>query len=178
MISVREAVTDEDFDSVRQLMRAFINWHYQRHVGDEHLIDGYFDHAEFERELASLPGQFAPPSGRVLLARNDESVAGCVALKDLGDGICEMKRMFVYPTFHGCGAGLALGRAIISEARAIGYRLMRLDTGARQAEAKGLYRKLGFREIPPYYELPPDMRDWLTFMELDLRLAPSSSDGH
>lgn len=79
-----------------------------------------------------------------------------------------MKRMFVYPDVHGQGVGLALGRAIVEEAKAAGYRLMRLDTGARQEEAKGLYRKLGFKEIGAYYQLPEPMRTWLTFMELDL----------
>ena len=79
-----------------------------------------------------------------------------------------MKRMFVYPRFHGMGAGLALATRIIESARAAGYRAMRLDTSVRQAEAKGLYSRLGFRIIDSYYELPQKMRDWLVFMELEL----------
>ena len=79
-----------------------------------------------------------------------------------------MKRMFVRPEFHGLGLGGALAQRVIGEAKEIGYERMLLDTGARQAEAKGLYRSLGFHEIEPYYELPSEVAAWLTFMELPL----------
>jgi ribosomal protein S18 acetylase RimI-like enzyme len=79
-----------------------------------------------------------------------------------------MKRMFVYPRFRGQGSGLALATRLIENARAAGYRAIRLDTSIRQAEAIGLYSRLGFRIIEPYYELPQNMRDWLVFMELEL----------
>jgi GNAT superfamily N-acetyltransferase len=79
-----------------------------------------------------------------------------------------MKRMFVFPEWHGKGAGLMLGRAIVEDARRLGYRRMLLDTGPAQSEAQGLYRRLGFRDTGPYYELTPQLRDWLVFMELDL----------
>jgi GNAT superfamily N-acetyltransferase len=79
-----------------------------------------------------------------------------------------MKRMFVYPEFHGRGVGQLLGRALIGEAKAIGYSRMLLDTGPAQREAQALYRKLGFRDVEPYYELSPELRNWLVFMALDL----------
>ena len=79
-----------------------------------------------------------------------------------------MKRMFVTPAHHGEGIGCALGTRIIQEARHIGYRLMRLDTGPLQKEALGLYERFGFSRTEPYYPLSPDMRSWLIFMELDL----------
>ena len=79
-----------------------------------------------------------------------------------------MKRMFVFPQFHGKGVGRALGEAVVAEAKRLGYRRMLLDTGARQTEAKALYRRLGFIEVEPYYDLPNDLREWLTFMELRL----------
>ena len=82
-----------------------------------------------------------------------------------------MKRMFVSPAFHGKGVGHLLGAAIVSEAREIGYDVMRLDTGPKQSEAQGLYRRLGFRPIEPYYDLDPEMQDWLIFMELNLAVA-------
>lgn len=150
------------------LMRAFVAWHYDRHASDRHIIDSYFVPEHFETELRNLPGEFAPPNGALLVAEHDGAIAGCVALKPLEDGACEMKRMFVAPACHGKGLGMQLGRAIVDEARKIGYRRIMLDTGPAQREAQGLYRKLGFREIGPYYDLSPQLREWLVFMTLDL----------
>ena len=149
-------------------MRAFVEWHYERHSQYRDLIERYFGSPKFEAELASLPGDFAPPRGRVFLSSDGERAAGCVALHDLGDGVCEMKRMFVYADFHGRGVGRMLAEKVVSEAKDIGYRLMRLDTGPGQIEAQGLYRRLGFKPIEPYYKLDDEMRDWLVFLELDL----------
>jgi putative acetyltransferase len=168
MVRVSRATTPDQFREVAKLMRAFIDWHYDRHSADRHIIDSYFDASKFEAELQNLPGEFAPPKGALLVAEDGGQVAGCVALRRLDDGICEMKRMFVSSEFHGQGVGLLLGRAIIDEARAAGYRKMMLDTGPAQREAQGLYRKLGFKDVQPYYDLSPELRDWLVFMELDL----------
>jgi GNAT superfamily N-acetyltransferase len=167
-IRVSEATTPQELDAVRHLIRAFVAWHRARHTQDLHLIDSYFDAAAFEQELASLPGPYSPPSGRLLLATVDGEPAGCVALHPIDDAYCEMKRMFVYPRFHGGGVGGALAAAVIDAARAIGYHAMRLDTSIRQAEAQNLYRRFGFEVIPPYYDLPVRLRDWLVFMELPL----------
>lgn len=173
MTTIQQAKTAEQFAEVTELMRSFIDWHYERHAADRHIIDSYFDPEAFEAELKSLPGYFAPPRGRLLIAVEGDQTAGCVALRDLGSGICEMKRMFVYPSFHGRGVGQMLAEQVIREAREIGYVTMRLDTGPAQREAQGLYRKMGFEEIPPYYDLADDLRDWLIFMELDLITRPS-----
>jgi putative acetyltransferase len=158
----------EQLEQVRALMRAFVAWHRHRHQQDLALIDAYFDDASFEEELASLPGRYAPPTGQLLLATAGGAPAGCVALREIDADTCEMKRMFVYPEYHGRGIGRALGEAVIAEARAAGYRAMRLDTSIRQEEARALYRRLGFRDIAPYYELPEELRTWLLFMELPL----------
>ena len=165
---VQVPATAQQLDQVRLLMRSFIEWHKKRHLEDLHLIDAYFDAEAFEQELASLPGKYVPPHGQLLLATVDGAPAGCVALREIDSDSCEMKRMFVYTPFHGKGVGRALADALIREARALGYRTMRLDTSIRQDEAKGLYGRLGFRSIEPYHEVPEEMRAWLVFMELVL----------
>jgi GNAT superfamily N-acetyltransferase len=168
MTRIVDATSVEQLDHVRGLMRAFVAWHRGRHVDDLHLIDEYFDGAAFEAELASLPGAYAPPRGRLLLSLSDGEPAGCVALKELDERSCEMKRMFVDPALQGRGVGRALAEAVVREARRIGYRSMLLDTSIRQVEAIALYASLGFAEVEPYYAVPPSLRDWLVFMELPL----------
>jgi len=168
LVNIAEASTPLQLDAVRDLMRSFVAWHRERHVQDLPLIDEYFDASAFEEELRTLPGEYSPPRGRLLLASVQQQPAGCGALRPIDAEYCEMKRMFVYPRFRGEGAGLALATRLIDNAREAGYRAMRLDTSIRQAEAKGLYSRLGFRIIEAYYELPQKMRDWLVFMELEL----------
>jgi putative acetyltransferase len=158
----------EHFDQVRDLMRAFVAWHRERHRQDLRLIDDYFNASDFEHELQTLPGKYASPEGAVLLARVDAEPAGCVALRRIDARACEMKRMFLYPRFHGQGIGRALGKSIILAGKAAGYSVMRLDTSVRQTEARALYESLGFRRTEPYYELPAALRHWLVFMELPL----------
>jgi GNAT superfamily N-acetyltransferase len=118
---------------------------------------------DFARELEELPGRYARPTGCLILAVWGQEQAGCVALRQIGESISEMKRLFVRPAFRGKGIGRALARAIIEEARRIGYKRMRLDTVFEPA--KSLYRALGFREIPPYQHVPIE---GVTFMELEL----------
>jgi putative acetyltransferase len=119
----------------------------------------------FQQELDGLPGDYAPPDGGLLLAIDGDRVVGCVAIRKLGDGICEMKRLYVQPGYRGQGLGRRLAESVIAEARAIGYRKMRLDSLTSLKEAAGLYRSLGFIEISPYrYNPLPDA----VFMELSL----------
>jgi ribosomal protein S18 acetylase RimI-like enzyme len=132
---------------------------YQAYLG----VDLCFQ--SFEQELAALPGEYAPPGGRLLLALWGGEVAGCIALRDLGQGVCEMKRLFVRPAFHGKGIGWALARRIVEEARQAGYRHMRLDTLPQMQKAQALYETLGFHDIPAYR---PNPNAGTRYMELVL----------
>ena len=120
----------------------------------------------FDKELADLPGDYAPPAGRLLLAELDGQLAGCIALHKLEPGICEMKRLYLRPQFRGKGLGRALADRIIAEARQLGYKFMRLDTVEPvMKDAVGMYRKLGFKEIAPYCSNP---MPGTLYMELQL----------
>ena len=124
------------------------------------------DFQGFADELATLPGKYAPPSGELLLAELDGRAVGCVAMRDLGDGVCEMKRLFLAPAARGHGLGRALVAAIIAMARARAYVTMRLDTAAASmGPAVALYQSFGFRAIAAY--TPNPLPDAL-FLELVL----------
>ncbi|HKD81533.1 MAG TPA: GNAT family N-acetyltransferase [Candidatus Angelobacter sp.] len=124
----------------------------------------------FEEEMRTLPGKYAPPAGRLLLALMDEKPTGVIALRPLGDnaeGVCEMKRLFVRPDFRGHRIGRVLAERIIAEAAEIGYKRMRLDTmPGKMDSAIAMYRELGFTETAPYYETPVGQT---LFLELGLK---------
>jgi putative acetyltransferase len=120
----------------------------------------------FDQELAGLPGDYAPPDGRLLLATNSGQPAGCVALHKLAPETCEMKRLYVRPQFRGKGLGGDLAGKIIAEARQIGYTKLRLDTFEPiMKTAVAMYRRLGFHEISPYRQNPTE---GALYMELQL----------
>jgi GNAT superfamily N-acetyltransferase len=129
----------------------------------------------FEQELAGLPGQYAPPSGCLLLATADDQPAGCVALKKLADGVCEMKRLYVRSRHRGTGLGRTLAEQIIREARRLGYQAIRLDTvPSVMGSAVALYRSLGFRDIPAYCFNPVP---GALFVELRLKEGEARTGG-
>jgi ribosomal protein S18 acetylase RimI-like enzyme len=122
-----------------------------------------------EKELTELPGEYAPPTGRLLAAVTGGRADGCVALRKVTDQICELRRLYVRPNLRGHGAGRALVQELIDEAKKIGYRKMRLDTLASMSEAILLYRSLGFYDIHPYRHIPVADAKYME-KELDARV--------
>lgn len=154
MTEIRPALLSRDLDVVRGLFRE-----YAASLG----VDLGFQ--EFDAELAGLPGKYAPPAGRLLLAWNAAQALGCVALRPLDAGGCEMKRLYVRPQARGEGLGRQLAERICREARAAGYARICLDTLPAMAAAQSLYRGLGFVAVEPYVFNPiPGAR----FLALDL----------
>lgn len=156
-ISLSRADSPELVATVRALFRE-----YAEAIGTN------LEYQGFTAELGALPAPYAPPSGALLIARIDETVAGCVGLRPLGDGIGEMKRLYVRPAFRGLRLGQRLIEAVIHEARQAGHQELRLDTLPSMTSAQQLYRKLGFVEIAPYNDkYLPGTR----FYSLDLQQA-------
>ena len=142
-IPIIQAQTTVEMDAVRELFRE-----YQRSLAVDLCFQG------FEEELATLPGRYAPPSGRLLLAVDGTHAAGCVALRALEDGVCEMKRLFVRPDYRGQGLGYRLAMQIVNEATALGYAIMRLDTLDTLDSAMRMYAAMSFQRRMPYYANP------------------------
>ncbi len=152
MIELVQAETDEQLEAARLLFREY-----------ETALDLDLCFQGFEEELLGLPGKYAQPTGRLLLAYFNERLAGCVALRKLEDSICEMKRLFVRDEFRGQKIGVALIERLLADAREIGYVKLRLDTHPpKMGKAVSLYESHGFVSIPPYYENP---YDGVLFME-------------
>ena len=144
MIEILQAETPEQIEETRKLFREYETW-----LG----LNICFQN--FEEEVRDLPGKYAAPEGRLFLAFSGKKLAGCIALRKLEDGVCEMKRLFVRDGFRGQKIGIALIEKLIEEAQKIGYTKMRLDTyPPKMAKAVKLYESHGFYEIPPYYHNP------------------------
>jgi len=141
MIQLVAAVEPNDVECARALFREYAD--------SQHFVGCFQD---FGTELSGLPGDYAPPTGSLLLARDDGDPAGCVALRKLDDGTCEMKRLYVRPKYRGRGIGRLLADRILADARALGYKRIRLDTLPSMTEARTLYERLGFRRIEAYRE--------------------------
>lgn len=151
---IRQATSADDIRQARELFVEYAAWLK---------VDLCFQ--GFEQELAALPGNYAPPAGRLLLASLDGEPAGCIALRPLEPGVGEVKRLYVRAGFRGRGMAKRLAGEIVTAARAIGYASLRLDTLEFMREAAALYRSLGFVEIAPYYDNP---LPGAVYMELQL----------
>ena len=164
-IAVIEARTATQLAATASLMRDFIEWCRTRYAARVWAVERYFQPAAVEKELAALGQAYAAPRGAILMAMVNDLPAGCVAFRTIGEGVCEMKRLFIRSPFQGLGLGRMLCEELIATARRRGFRTMRLETGDNQPEALALYRALGFVEIAPYYDPPEDLRPMLIFME-------------
>jgi len=140
---LRRAASEAEIETVRTLFRE-----YEKSLG----ISLCFQN--FAEEVAGLPGDYAPPDGRLLIAFVGRRPAGCVALRRIGEGVAEMKRLYVRLRFRGMKLGRQLTEAVLEEARSIGYRAVRLDTLPSMREAQTLYLSMGFTDIPPYNDHP------------------------
>lgn len=155
MKHIFQATTDEHIESARTLFEE-----YAASLGFSLCFQN------FDQELKNLPGDYAPPDGRLLLALEDDQLAGCIGLRKLSDGACEMKRLFVRPAHRATGLGRTLVESLIDEARKLGYTQIRLDTiPGKMDKAIALYQSIGFVEIEPYYQNPVE---GAKFMELKL----------
>lgn len=153
--TIIDARTDKEIEAAQQLFREY-----------EAVLDLDLCFQGFEEELRSLPGKYSPPEGRLLLAYLVGEPVGCIAMRKLDEGICEMKRLYLRKAARGHGLGNRLIETLISEAKKEGYRKMRLDTfPPKMAKAVALYESHGFRPIAPYYNNP---NTETLFLELDL----------
>jgi ribosomal protein S18 acetylase RimI-like enzyme len=159
IVRILEASGPEQLDQVRTLLRAYAV-EYAGSIAEALCLQG------FESELATLPGRYRPSSGRLLLAIDGDRPIGCVGLRDLGEGTCEMKRLYVVESERGRGLGRQLVETLIEHARLAGYARMRLDTTPDMTTAQELYRSIGFVPTPRYYD---DHYHGAVFFELDLQ---------
>jgi GNAT superfamily N-acetyltransferase len=144
------AITPEQIDTIRALFRSY-----------EQFLNVDLCFQDFEAELAGLPGRYAPPEGALLIAVLGDEAAGCVAMRKHQQGVCEMKRLFVRPSYRRCGIGRRLLRAVIEAAKDAGYTDMVLDTLTSLGPAMRLYERIGFQPRAPYNENPlPDVVYW------------------
>lgn len=155
VVEIRQADNVKDITDIRRMFREYEKW-----------LDIDLCFQSFESELAELPGKYAAPTGRLLVAEIDEKPAGCIALRKIDDETCEMKRLYVRDIFRGQNLGYLLIEELFKAARVVGYKKMRLDTlPSKMPQAVDLYQRFGFKEIVPYYLSP--IAETL-FMQADL----------
>ena len=166
MIDIYTVENGEQLEQARTLWREFADL-LKNHLHEymhRPLFEEYMKN--YEDEVANhLPGRFGPPKGCLLLAGYQSDTAGCVGLMDLGDGICEMRRLYVRPEYRKSGIGKILAKVIIEQGRNMGYHSMRLNTNKKMVGAEELYRSLGFRDIEPYEHFEVD---GMVYLELKL----------
>jgi ribosomal protein S18 acetylase RimI-like enzyme len=155
MVKITEANTKEFVERAKELIREYAQ-----------SLEFDLKFQDFDKEMENFPGQYAPPMGCLYIAMDENQPIGCVALRDLGQGICEMKRLYVKPLSIGQKVGKLLAEIVIKAAKNMGYDYMRLDTVPSMKQANTLYNALGFKQIVPYRLNPIE---GATFFELNLK---------
>src|SRR5437899_11960837 len=168
MLTIIQARTPEQIQQFEELVAEYKAWDIEMSSRMGLSVDTLLDFG-YEGSVHELVAEFAPPSGRLLIASFDGQVAGCAGLRRLSPEIGEMKRVYVRPAFRRKGVGRALIEAVIAAARLIGYRKLRLETASFMEGARALYQSLGFDPIEPYREIPDVMKPLSVFMELNLK---------
>ena len=164
MITIEQITSQDDIEATRDLVRALTDWAISL---DPDTKDAP-TFTSLESELAALPGKFVPPTGRFLLARDEGEAVGCGALINHGDGVVELKRMFVKPDQRGKGTGTRLIEALIDQARALGAQRVILDSYHKMHAAHRIYRQAGFEDVGPRDGFPIEFADRVVFMQMDL----------
>ncbi len=163
VLTIEAAAGPRDMDTVRTLFLEYQDW-----LGADLCFQG------FEAELARLPGCYAPPEGGLWFAKADRAIAGIVGVRPLEDKVCEMKRLWVRPAYRGLGLSRILAEKSLAAARAAGYWAMCLDTLGRMTAARALYRSLGFRDVPAYYDNPMEN---VRYLRLELNRGDEKRQG-
>ncbi len=166
-LTIRPALTTADFSVFGGLVAAYEQWLRERYVDTPDFL-AVLDHQDLAAELASLATTYGAPRGLALLAELDGDAVAGVAYRDLGDGTCEMKRMYVAEGLQGHGVGRRLCVELFARSAAAGFARMRLDTGVLNTEAIALYERLGFEPCAPYRDYPPSIAVYIRFMERPL----------
>jgi GNAT superfamily N-acetyltransferase len=166
--SVVVARTAGEYQAFAALIREYWEWLINRYVDHPGLFDKIGSYQGLEDELAAIDGVYGPPEGKALLALRGTQVCGAVGYRDMHDGSCEMKRLFVPARFQGNGTGRRLCESLIATAASDGFALMRLDTGYLNGEAMQMYESMGFVSCVPYREYPAELLPHLRFMERPL----------
>jgi len=162
------ATTTEQYAAFGELVVEYSGWLQARYSDVPGLVDDVAAEQSMSDELDHLPEKYGPPHGLTLLALRDGQVTGGVAYRDLHDGTCEMKRLYVPERFGGRGTGRLLAQALIESATSAGFTLMRLDTGFQNHEAIAMYESLGFVPCPPHVTYPPHLAPHIRFFERPL----------
>ena len=161
----KRAESDADYQAFGALCRNYVDWCRDRYSDIPWLVEEVFGYQALDAELDQLSKKYGAPQGLTLLAYDGAILLGGGAFQRFGDGVCELKRVFVTDEAKGRGVGRKLTVALIDEARAAGCHTMLLDTGDRLTEARALYESLGFAYVDPYRVYPERLLPFLVFME-------------
>ncbi len=163
--TIRAAETPQDYAAFAALCRDYVAWSRERYADLPWFVEEVFGHQALDAELADLAQKYGPPKGRTLLALQEEAAVAGGAWHRLSKGVCEIKRLFVSDKARGSGLGRGLTEALMADAKAAGFRTVRLDTATRLTEAIGLYERLGFERIAAYLDYPERLQPHIVFME-------------